>query len=100
MPSAWFYRSTFNELSASEQHSVEVKAVEIIKQCGWSQTEVSFDDDVQKFGWYALAMAELRIKPIALLKNWNFVQNPFFAIINGDEQLKISQYKLEKALAK
>jgi hypothetical protein len=93
-------RETFNQLSVSEQQAVEAKAAEIIKQCGWSQSEVTFDDDVQKFGWFALAMAELKIKPIALIKNWNFVQNPFFAIIEGDEQLKISQRKLEKTLNK
>lgn len=93
-------QETFNRLSSSEQNAVEAKAIEIIKRCGRSQSEVTFNNDVAKFGWYALAMAELKIKPIALLKNWNFVQNPFFAIFEGDEYLKISKYKLDKSLDK
>jgi hypothetical protein len=91
-------KETYEHLTTTEKEEVNNKALEIIRRSGWSQLEVTFDDEVQKFGWYALAMAELRIQPIALLKNWNFVKNPWLAIIKGDEQLKVSQYKLEKAL--
>ena len=72
--------ATFGTLSHSDQQRVHEQANEIIKRSGWrGKSEPSFKDDAVRFGWYALSMAELGIKPVCISSGWQFVQNPFVA---------------------
>jgi hypothetical protein len=80
--------ATFNTLSGDEQSQVHGKAIGIIKESGWrSSLEPTFDNDVARFGWYALAMAEVGIKPVCITPGWNFIRNPFIAIAPKDSYI-------------
>lgn len=48
-----------------------------------------FNGEVDKFGWYALAMNELDIRPaVSGYPGWNKVRNPFTAVYPGDPILE------------
>ncbi len=73
--------ATFQTLSHADQQRVHDFAVEIIRRSGWrSQDEPSFRDDAARFGWYALSMAELGIRPVCISSGWQVIQNPFVAV--------------------
>lgn len=72
--------ATYQTLSEEQRTSVHDHAIDIVLRGGWrgrGDEGPSFSDDAEKFGWYALAMHEQGIKPICLVKNWNYVKNPF-----------------------
>ena len=84
--------ATFKMLNHSDQQRVHEHTVEIIRRSGWrGQGEPSFRDDAVRFGWYALSMAELGIKPVCISSRWQFVQNPFgwvfWSIVTADSGL-------------
>lgn len=73
--------ATYQSLSDPSRTQVHEHAIEIIKRSGWRGSRgPTFDDDVQRFGWYALSMAELGVVPICVIKGWNPVRNPFVAV--------------------
>lgn len=73
--------ATFQTLSHADQQHVHDFAVEIIRQSGWrSQREPSFQDDAARFGWYALSLAELGIRPVCISHGWQVIKNPFVAV--------------------
>lgn len=75
--------ATWNRMSDKEQATVHEQAIQILRRSGWhSEREPDFEDDAARFGWYALAMAELGIAPICLIKQWNLVRNPWREALN------------------
>ena len=48
-----------------------------------------FETEVHRFGWYALAMAELGIPPAIEEPKWSYVSNPWFAVFPGDSTFKL-----------
>ena len=82
---------TFKSLPASLQKEVHERAMQIIRRAGWTGTrEPSFSSSVQQFGWYALAMRELGIKPIGMIPRWSVVRNPFTALGPKDAMVLLS----------
>jgi len=79
---------TFGRLSASKQTEVDLKAHEILAPLMRKPPEI-FKTETHKFGWYALAMAELGIPPAVEQAKWNYVSNPFFAVFPGDSAFKL-----------
>ena len=90
---------TYRELNEEAQLEVQQRAEVIIRRCGWTSKDIAFENDTQRFGWYALAMAELGIPPVCMLPSWNFVANPWLAVIDGDKQLEVSRTTMDRSKA-
>jgi hypothetical protein len=86
----------FLQMSGEERRRVHDHAIEIIRRCGWSSPNApDFSLPVVRFGWYALAMAELGAPP-RLFDTWSLVRNPFFAIASTSRELRAALYIAEK----
>lgn len=87
-----FAKYTFEAVKKSEQKKIKDKAKELVLS---SQTKMrGFANEVERYGWYALAMDALNI-PSAIPENplWNKVKNPYTAIIPGNYLLRaVSTY--------
>jgi len=82
--------ATYASLTEPDKALVHKQAVEIIRRSGWrGSTEPSFPDDCARYGWYALAMAELNIRPVCMAA-WNFIRNPYNAISLDDSNIASS----------
>ena len=87
---------TFEQLAANKQSAVDSKAHEILARL-MRRPPGTFDTETERFGWYALAMAELGIPPAVDAPKWSHVRNPFFAVCAGDPAFKlISDYMKRK----
>jgi len=49
----------------------------------------------EKYGFFALAMAELGIEPISRKWRWYIVPNPFVALIRAEKEIKMAQLGLK-----
>ena len=81
-----FAKYTFNKLNIAQQNSVHDKAVEMVLA---SDTRMDgFANEVERFGWYALAMNTIGIHS-AVPDNpcWYKIKNPYSAIIPGDAMI-------------
>lgn len=54
-------------------------------------------EDRIRYGLYALAMAELNIPPALADYNWQFVKNPFVALLNAETQIQAAKRQLSKS---
>lgn len=89
---------TYANLSPETQESVRERTEEILLKSGWrGNTRRLEQDQTAMYGWYALAMAELGIAPLALLDTWNHVRNPFIAISAGHKDVVSVASQLKKA---
>lgn len=90
-------KHTFGTLSPAEQRRVVDRAKQIITQGGGGPGDQLEEwPPREKFGFYALAMAELDIEPALKGHEWWLVRNPFFALQNADSQIKTAQLGLER----
>ena len=94
---AVFAAATFQTLSPSEQAAVEQKAVAIISRLGRPVNGPDMMVHTARWGWYALAMHELEIKPIGDLPRWNIVPNPLLALTPNHPYLWSTINRLQKA---
>ena len=87
-----FAKYTFEQLKKTEQKKVKEKAKELVLA---SNTKMrGFANEVERYGWYAMAMSELGIHS-AVPENpvWNSVKNPYTAIIPGNYLIRaVSSY--------
>lgn len=81
-------KCTFEQLPRDKQAQVEKKAHEILARL-MTRPPAEFQAEVHRFGWYALAMAELGIFPALEERKWNYVSNPFFAVLPGHSSFKV-----------
>ena len=81
-----FGKYTFNKLNTNQQNSVHDKAIEMVLASDTKMT--GFANEVERFGWYALAMDALGIHS-AVPDNpcWYKIKNPYRAIIPGDSMI-------------
>jgi len=81
-----FAKHTFNQLAVAQQNTVHDKAIEIVLA---SNTKMrGFANEVERFGWYALAMNALGIQStVPDNPSWYKIKNPYSAIIPGDAMI-------------
>lgn len=81
-----FAKFTFNKLNIDKQNSIHDKAIEMVHA---SDTNLrGFANEVERFGWYALAMDSLGIhSSVPDNPCWNRVKNPYLAILPGDSMI-------------
>ena len=92
---------TYFELSDLEQQNVMRKIKAIMMNGGGGDSafiEERFKTlkDRELYGFMAMAMAELNIKPAVQGYTWHFVRNPFVALLNADKEISAAQIELEK----
>lgn len=87
-----FAKYTFEKMKKDEQKKVKEKAKALVLA---SDTKLrGFANEVERYGWYALAMRELGI-PSAVPDNpaWHDVKNPYVAILPGNYLIRgVSSY--------
>ncbi len=90
-------KHTFSVLGPSEQLRVVNQAKQILV-AGRAGDGSMLDraPDREKFGFYALAMAELGIQPALPGQEWSLVRNPFVALTNAATQIRTAQMALER----
>jgi len=83
---------TYEQSPKKIQEKIHKTAIEIVKS---SKTKMrGFANEVERYGWYALAMDQLNI-PSAVPDNptWNRVKNPYTAILPGSMLIRgVTQY--------
>lgn len=80
--------ATFQTLDVFTKEKVIEKTAEIIRRSNWPEEDpITFPTDVARWGWYALAMRELSIKPVCAMGDWVMVSNPFTAMMVTDSML-------------
>ena len=90
--------ATYASLTSTLKADVHERTMEIIKRSpGWEKEDPTFSDEAQRFGWYALAMAEMGITPICLIGGWSYVRNPFVAIFSNDSNIDTALMLAKKA---
>ena len=95
-----FAKYTFHKLNISQQNSVHDKAVEMVVASS-ATNMTGFANEVERYGWYALAMDVLGINS-AVPDNpcWYKIKNPYRAIIPGDSMIynvtgALQQYNID-----
>ncbi len=95
-----FAKYTFNKLNIAQQNSVHDKAVEMVVASPATRM-TGFANEVERYGWYALAMDALGIHS-AVPDNpcWYKIKNPYNAIIPGDSMIynvtgALQQYNID-----
>lgn len=88
--------ATFGVLDGDQRARIHDHAIQIIKRSWRGGREPQFATDAARFGWYALAMAELGIEPVCILPSWNFVRNPFIAIAVSDSNIDTALHTARK----
>jgi len=95
-----FAKYTFNKLNIAQQNSVHDKAVEMVIESTATKM-TGFANEVERYGWYALAMDALGIHS-AVPDNpcWYKIKNPYRAIIPGDSMIynvtgALQQYNID-----
>ncbi len=81
-----FAKYTFNKLAVAQQNTIHDKAIEMVLA---SNTKLrGFANEVERFGWYALAMNALGIdSAVPDNPSWYKIKNPYSAIIPGDSMI-------------
>ncbi len=81
-----FAKYTFNKLNIAQQNRIHDKAVEMVLTSGVNMD--GFANEVERFGWYALAMDELGIHSLVPDNPcWYKIKNPYRAILPGDSMI-------------
>lgn len=81
--------ATWQCLGATEQQAVHQRAIELIQQSGWrGSSPPKLETDTGRYGWYALSMGAMGIKPVCITNGWNHVRNPFIAVSGRDQIIK------------
>jgi hypothetical protein len=87
-------KATFVQLDEKEQKAVHDYSIEVIRRSGWrSATVPEFRNDVERFGWYALTMMEMGIRPLPIIPAWAVVKNPWFPIDDSQVETAITLAK-------
>lgn len=88
-------KHTFSQLPPNERDRVELRTSEIMTQRG---QPLEFQGEVDRYGWYALAMNELGISHQAkgYKGEWKAISNPSTAIAPADPLLNTAAFLLKK----
>lgn len=81
-------KHTFHLLPENDQLRVKEHAENLVNGLMHGRFE-GFNGEIDKYGFYALAMAELNIPSAIREFGWNYVRNPFTAVLPKDKNLEI-----------
>lgn len=86
-------KHVFSGSSSDERERIELRTRELMTERGHAP---EFIGEVDRYGWYALAMKELGIAPgVKGFKDWKAIGNPSTAIKAGDPLLRTAAYLLK-----
>lgn len=88
---------TFSHLDSEKQLKVLDRTRHILESGGIRNASERLQNLPQRerYGFYALAMAELGIPPCVGNEAWQYVKNPFVALIRADSHIKAAQNDLK-----
>ena len=87
-------KATFLQLGEKERSAIHDRSLDIIRRSGWhSSNEPEFRNDSERYGWYALTMLEMGVKPLPIIPGWAVVKNPWFPIENSQIDTAIALAK-------
>jgi hypothetical protein len=87
-------KHAFSRSPPNEQERIALRARELMAGRGQA---AEFQGEVERYGWYALAMKELGIPPgVKGFKDWKAIGNPSTAIGAGDPLLRTAAFLLKK----
>ena len=77
-------KHAYGLLDEVDQNKVKERAADILKRV-MPRPPTDFNSEVEKYGWYALAMRELGIPPaLVQYSTWHVTRNPFMDVLPGD----------------
>ena len=86
-------KHVFSSSSPEERERIELRTRELMAERGQAP---EFAGEVDRYGWYALAMKDLGIAPgVKGFKDWKAIANPSTAIKAGDPLLRTAAYLLK-----
>jgi hypothetical protein len=88
---------TYEKLERSNQAAVVNKTKQILLMGGFSNPAERLDNmnSKERYGFFALAMGELRIKPALSGYDWYYIENPFIALYKADNELWMAKNQLK-----
>lgn len=89
---------TFNNLDSEKRNEVIERTKGILQQGGVTSADrIDRLDERERYGFYALAMGELGIQPALAGYDWNFVRNPFLALLRAEREIRTAQMQIRNA---
>jgi len=91
-------KATYQKMDKDLQKQVIDRTLFILQQDGGfsaSQDRLDKMGEKQKYGFFALAMAELSIEPLSRKWKWYLIRNPFVALIKAEKEIKMAQSGLK-----
>jgi len=90
---------TFEGLNSETQEKIIEQTKSILSSGGSSSSDdrISRLEEKVKYGFYALAMAELHIPPALSGYEWQFIKNPYVALLNAETQIQAAKRQLNKS---
>ena len=80
--------ATYTTLTAEGKAAIDAQAEAIVRKSNWPEGKpIAYPTELAKWGWYALAMRELGVRPVCLTSHWAVVRNPFTALLVTDTML-------------
>jgi hypothetical protein len=92
-------KHTYQNLDLPSQQKVRVQTRIILFKGGFRDSSQAIEqlEDRERYGFYALAMAELGILPSLPGESWQYIKNPFVALDNAEIQIGTAKIHLQKA---
>ena len=92
-------KHTYQDLDLESQQKVRVQTQIILFKGGFRDASQAIEQlgDRERYGFYALAMAELGIPPSLPGESWQYIKNPFVALNNAGIQIGNAKIHLQKA---
>ncbi len=90
-----FAKYTFSKIDAKQQKSVHEKAKQLVIDAKTKHT--GFANEVERYGWYALAMKELGMMSLVPDNpSWHKIKNPYLAILPGNYLIRAVSSSVNK----
>ena len=92
-------KHTYQNLDLMSQQKVRVQTQIILFKGGFRDSAHAIEqlEDRERYGFYALAMAELGISPSLSDESWQYIKNPFVALDNAEKQIATAKIHLQKS---
>lgn len=90
---------TYQSLDLETQQKVKKQTEKILSAGGFRDAaeELARLEERERYGFYALAMAELGIPPSLPGEHWQFIKNPYVALLNAENQIGAAKIHFQKS---